>query len=264
MTIVEDTLVQDWACWRAERERALRAPHGWLSLTALHWLTAQPAHYPPVPGRWSATEHGVAVTADRADGLRLSGRPVDTAEVYPVEGAPGVEVTYADKVVEVIRRSGRAAIRLRDPQSPARAGFTGVPVYPVDRRWVVPARFDAYPEPRTVTGDGIVPGLVHRHKAMGVLRFAVAGVEYALLAYDGGPGRLSVLFRDATSGITTPGNRTLSVTLPEDPAELVLDFNRAVNMLHAFNDYGTCPLPPAENVLRLAVEAGERTPHPAQ
>jgi len=40
----------------------------------------------------------------------------------------------------------------------------------------------------------------------------------------------------------------------------VLDFNRTANMPCAFTDHATCPLPPAENRLRVAVEAGEKAP----
>jgi uncharacterized protein len=37
----------------------------------------------------------------------------------------------------------------------------------------------------------------------------------------------------------------------------VVDFNRAYNPPCAFNVYSTCPLPPPENRLDLAVAAGE-------
>ena len=41
---------------------------------------------------------------------------------------------------------------------------------------------------------------------------------------------------------------------------MTLDLNRAVNLPCAYTDFATCPLPPAENRLPVAVEAGERTP----
>ena len=41
---------------------------------------------------------------------------------------------------------------------------------------------------------------------------------------------------------------------------MTLDFNRAVNLPCAYTDFATCPLPPAENRLPVAVEAGERIP----
>ncbi|HAP89673.1 MAG TPA: hypothetical protein DCR15_07915, partial [Arthrobacter bacterium] len=41
---------------------------------------------------------------------------------------------------------------------------------------------------------------------------------------------------------------------------VLLDFNRAVNLPCAYTDLATCPLPPAENRLTVAIEAGEQTP----
>lgn len=48
------TPADEWAAWHADREQALREPHGWLSLTAYHWLPAEPARLAGIPGEWSA------------------------------------------------------------------------------------------------------------------------------------------------------------------------------------------------------------------
>jgi uncharacterized protein len=52
------------------------------------------------------------------------------------------------------------------------------------------------------------------------------------------------------------------VLLPDPDADgrVTIDFNRTLNLPCAFTAYATCPLPPAENRLPVAVEAGERTP----
>jgi hypothetical protein len=42
---------------------------------------------------------------------------------------------------------------------------------------------------------------------------------------------------------------------------VVLDFTRATNLPCAYTDFATCPLPPAENRLPVAVEAGEKIPY---
>jgi uncharacterized protein len=42
---------------------------------------------------------------------------------------------------------------------------------------------------------------------------------------------------------------------------VILDFNRAVNPPCAFTIFATCPLPPKQNQLTIAVTAGERDPH---
>ena len=44
--------------------------------------------------------------------------------------------------------------------------------------------------------------------------------------------------------------------MPKDDS-VVLDFNKAYNPPCAFTAFATCPLPPKQNNLPLAVEAGE-------
>jgi uncharacterized protein (DUF1684 family) len=47
--------------------------------------------------------------------------------------------------------------------------------------------------------------------------------------------------------------------MPKD-GKVVLDFNRAVNPPCAFTIYATCPLPPRQNQLDVAILAGEKDP----
>ena len=42
---------------------------------------------------------------------------------------------------------------------------------------------------------------------------------------------------------------------------VALDFNRAANLPCAYTDLATCPLPPAENRLPVAIDAGEQIPY---
>ena len=71
-----------------------------------------------------------------------------------------------------------------------------------------------------------------------------------------------MLFRDATSGVTTYGAlRQLEVAWPDEDDRVVIDFNRALNMPCAYTDFATCPLPPAENRLPIAITAGEKIPY---
>jgi uncharacterized protein len=42
---------------------------------------------------------------------------------------------------------------------------------------------------------------------------------------------------------------------------VVLDFNKAINPPCAFTSFATCPLPPPQNHLKVAIEAGEQTYH---
>jgi uncharacterized protein (DUF1684 family) len=71
-------------------------------------------------------------------------------------------------------------------------------------------------------------------------------------------GQLFFMFRDRTSGSATYGaGRFLYADMPKD-GTVDLDFNKAKNPPCAFTAFATCPLPPKQNALTIAVEAGEK------
>jgi uncharacterized protein (DUF1684 family) len=74
---------------------------------------------------------------------------------------------------------------------------------------------------------------------------------------------LFFILRDESSKTTTyGGGRFLHAGLPnqglDQPGNLTLDFNRLENPPCAYTAYATCPLPPVQNQLAVALEAGER------
>lgn len=212
----------DWRAWRADREERLRDPHGWLSITAIHWLTEEPQRFADVPGEWRQDERGPV----------LDGRPLGAVD------AEGLTLAFGDVVAEVADRGGRTIVRPRRPDAPNLRAYRGTPAYPPDPAWVVPARQD---------GNQVV--------------FERDGTEHRLEAEAVDDGRLWILFRDATSGVTTyAAVRQLLTDVPDADGTVLLDFNRAYNMPCAYTDFATCPVPPARNTLPFAVEAGEQTP----
>ncbi|WP_028926000.1 DUF1684 domain-containing protein [Pseudonocardia acaciae] len=261
-TLDGDELVRQWRDWHAKREEELRAPHGWLSLTGLHWLTPAPTVIEGVPGHWSADASGVTLAASADDGLTIDDRPVSGSErIEPVDGLPGVLVRHGELAIEVIRRTDWFALRIRDPKARTRTEFTGVPAYPVSPDWVFEARFEPWPEQRRVTVGAVVDGLTHKLPAAGTLHFTHDGTDHELIAFAKPDGTLNVLFTDATSGVTTyPACRGLTVPTPTDEGVTVLDFNRATNLPCAFTTHATCPIAPPENRLPFAIEAGETNP----
>ena len=52
--------------------------------------------------------------------------------------------------------------------------------------------------------------------------------------------------------------RYIYVDMPGDGRTTVIDFNKAYNPPCVFTEYATCPLPPPQNQLTLAVTAGEK------
>ena len=134
------------------------------------------------------------------------------ATLDPVEGGPGLRVRSGDLILEVARRTAHVIIRVHDPRAPQLAAFTGIPAYAPDERWTVTGTFEPFDEPRTVTTGAVVEGLEHHHTAVGTVHFELAGVPQSLIVFDGGARGLRVLFRDATSGVTTyPASRILAL-----------------------------------------------------
>ena len=75
--------------------------------------------------------------------------------------------------------------------------------------------------------------------------------------FDRWRGAYANPFKDLTSGKQTyAAGRFLKAGLPKE-GKVVLDFNKATNPPCAFTPYATCPLPPKQNYLPVAVEAGE-------
>ena len=110
---------------------------------------------------------------------------------------------------------------------------------------------------------GPVKGIEHVYDSPGEVEFDFRDETFRLTAFGGKSSRsLTILFTDATSGITTyAANRVLLVDPPDEDGAVALDFNRAVNLPCAFTDFATCPLPPAGNHLPIGIEAGEQTPY---
>ena len=66
------------------------------------------------------------------------------------------------------------------------------------------------------------------------------------------------IFADDTNGKETYGAGRFLDTDPPKDGKVVVDFNKAYNPPCAFTAFATCPLPPKQNRLALAVEAGEK------
>jgi uncharacterized protein len=258
------TFEQDWADWHRQHEAVLAAEHGFLAITSLNWLTAEPQHFPDAPGTWRSDADGVTVELGEAEELIVGDAHVTGQYAFgPIPERGGINAVAGDAVIEVARRGGYDIVRPRHPEHPLRVRFAGVPAYEPDLRWVIQARFVPFAEPRPTTVGSVAEGLQHVYAAPGYVEFERDGQQFRLTAFNGhSPGSLNILFTDATSGVTTyPANRALQVAGPDADGAVTLDFNRAVNLPCAYTEFATCPLPPAENHLPIAVEAGEKLPH---
>ena len=75
---------------------------------------------------------------------------------------------------------------------------------------------------------------------------------------DADRGQFYMMFKDATNSTATYGSRLLHSRAVANGQFTVLDFNLAGNPPCAYSAYTTCPLPPRENRLAVAIEAGEK------
>ncbi len=90
--------------------------------------------------------------------------------------------------------------------------------------------------------------------------FEVEGAEAALTLYrEPGSGHIFLPFQDSNAGTETYGAGRYMEVLPLEGRRVLLDFNYAYNPYCAYNDGWSCPIPPAENRLKVPIRAGERT-----
>lgn len=151
------------------------------------------------------------------------------------------------------------------PYSPLPPGlqdrFTGLNYFAPD-----PAlAFEITPEPfidqanvrlQTTTGE------VRSYLRWGRVSFTVEGQQAQLtLYYTPGQPAFFVPFRDSTNGDETyDAGRYVEVERLPD-GKVRLDFNLAYNPFCAYSAQWSCPIPPAENRLSIAIRAGEKKPN---
>ena len=199
---------------------------------------------------------GETVTVTPARGVVLEvgdGGPVKTSTVVEGQLALG-----SVRMFVIPMGDGRQFVSASDEAHPLLKTLPPVQTYPVDMRWRVAARFDAFDAPKMMPVADVRGGSAE-YPTVGHLTFRIGDREERLVAW-GFPGSydFSVMFKDATSASTTYGSRLLHPRAVAKGEWTVIDFNVAGNPPCAYSKYTTCPLPPAENRLAVAIEAGEK------
>jgi uncharacterized protein (DUF1684 family) len=267
----KDSYRQEVQQWRAERQKKLAADYGWLTVVGLDWLKegdnrvgASPSSEVPLPPG-SAPER-VAVISMHAGKAVLHPAP---GVPLTINGKPATETTLREDedILAInhlkfflIRRGDKAGIRLKDNDSAARKHFQGLTWYPVDQSWRIQAKYTAWDTPHSLVFHNTI-GQQESEPSPGYVTFQKDGREYRLEPMLD-EGTLFFVLRDQTSGKTTYGaSRFLYADAPPSgtrSATVWLDFNKAENPPCAFTAYATCPLPPPQNRLPLAITAGEK------
>lgn len=249
--------------WRAKRERSVSGPYGSAAVIGTHWLTAEPIVIPGLPGLWS--QEGRTVVARDLPPEASFTRAPDFVDEANLDGSlrldEGEEVLHEGLNLRWFLRLTDLAVRVFDQNAHTRTSLRGIGTFPADERWVIDGRFESFSHERITTDQS--DGTTYDRVLAGRLVFEADGGEHSLLAVQspvpGHPGLL-VTFSDATSGKTSAPFRFLLLTRPEGDGPVVIDFNRAYLPPFAFGPSHSCPLPPAQNRLPIAVTAGETFP----
>lgn len=153
----------------------------------------------------------------------------------------------------VITRSGALYLRVWDKNNPAIDAFKGFENYAPNSDFIFEADFEYF---STSKSESVASKLGVNDVAnfIGKVQFQYDGTFYTLDVGEQG----WMMVGDATSGNTTyGGGRYMYIDLPETNGKVTLDFNYLYNPPCRYSEYTTCLFPPRQNVLPIAIEAGE-------
>ncbi len=274
------------AVWRTQHVDDLLKPAGWLSLTGLEWLQPGDNSF----GTAADNKIRLAGTNSAHMGiLRLEGNNVQlrppTGGFPPdlqVDGAPAKEqllaveadkdknaphITIGTLNMYVIRRADRYALRVKDSKSPTLVAFHRLNWYEPNEKYRVKAKWIPYNPPKSITLVTLA-GTTYAQPVPGAAEFVLDGKTHRLEPVLEDPAAVQLFFilRDATRATATyKACRFLYTVLPshgaDKPGELWLDFNRLENPPCAYTPFATCPLPPPQNRLAIALPVGEKRYH---
>jgi len=275
----ESAWKQKIEAWRAQREPELTAPDGWLTLVALDWLkpgvntvgsaTDNKVRIPGAPAHLGLltvsgkTVQLLAPSGGFPDGLQLDGQPAREGPLSAQDARPST-LSWQNLTIAVLPRGDRFALRVKDSAAPTRTAFRGLRWYAPDLRYTVEARWIPTKPAKTLKIPTVI-GTTLNLPSPGVAEFTLDGKKLRLEPVLEDPHDTSLFFilRDATSQTTTyQAGRFLRTGFPDhgldQPGTLIIDFNQLYNPPCAYTPYATCPLPPEENRLSVAIEAGEQ------
>lgn len=268
--ISDDDIKKEIEEWHENRLASLKSPQGWLKLAGLFWLNegtqtfGSGAEADIVFPKESITQIAGNITLE---GEHLTIEPAADAEFY----ANGSKITsplrfhrdespefsYGRLTWTFLSRDELTGLRLYDEQSYVYTSFAGIERFPVDLSYRVEAVLRPHAEPTSIPVVNIL-GQTNYNESPGILEFTLKGEQYHLTAIDSGE-RLFLIIGDVTNRSSTfQGGRFLYVDNPGPNGTVIVDFNMAYNPPCAFSDYTTCPIPPPENRLNVAIEAGEK------
>jgi uncharacterized protein (DUF1684 family) len=252
---------QSFEDWKVRRLAALKAPDGWLNIIARVWLSEGTVTVGSAADNDIVLSAGPAhigsLTQDADGGVTYTPAAGGQPQALALDKKKPPRFTAGNLQLEVTTLNGENALRVRDTASDAPNHLAPIEYFPFDPTWRIVARWVPLEAPLGITVDtskSIPTDVEVTHKAV----FERDGQTYELAATHGTPQAPQFVIRDLTSRDSTyPACRFI---FGEDVTDdtIVLDFNKALNPPCAFTEHAVCPLPPAENVLPIRIEAGEK------
>ncbi|MCH7406795.1 DUF1684 domain-containing protein [Belliella aquatica] len=258
--------------WYNNRVASLKSENGWLNLIGLYWfeqdsnrlgmnvgseLLVDDALFPEFFGTFGKVGKQVYFSPE-IDGIKIGEELItEKVLVFDPENDFSPTITYGTYRMSVLQRSDLVGLRLRNVESDLIKDFQGIDRFPVNMEWRFEARFIPYEPVKEIPISNVL-GQTYPAEAIGYLSFGFEGRIYNIDALEEGD-QLYLIFADGTSGAETyGGGRYLYTQKADENGIVILDFNKAFNPPCVFTPFATCPLPPRQNILELAIEAGER------
>ncbi len=169
---------------------------------------------------------------------------------YMFSSAP----TYAEKAQKERENYKTSMLTMQD--SPLKSGGE-LTFFEPDEKWVFEAEFIRATQDREFTVQ-MTDSTTENSRLAGYAALRIEGETYNVLVFDEG-AQFLLPFRDATNGRETyGGGRYINIEKGLLVGKkLTVDFNRSHNFYCAYDEKYVCPIPPRENILPVAVRAGE-------
>ena len=158
-------------------------------------------------------------------------------------------------------RSDKDSYLKKDTASPIKdkKDFKGLKYFEVNPNFKITGKIDKVTSGQTINIT-MTGGEVEEYEAYGNVKFEIEGVKCVLKIFKTPEGNLFLPFKDLTSNKETYGaGRYLDFGVNDvKDSQITIDFNKAYHPYCAYNQTFTCPVPPAENTLNVAVKVGEK------
>jgi uncharacterized protein (DUF1684 family) len=260
--------------WHEKQMASLKSENGWLNLIGLYWLEEgentfgsgadkdfklENEAFPEEIGVFSL-ENGQVYFEPKISGVTKEGETLqEKTLIFDPESKIMAKLSYESLHWVIIKRADAYGVRLRDYKAGAVLDFEGVEQYPIDLEWRVEARFIPYESSKTIPITNVI-GQTTPNPSPGYLEFQIEGKTLTLDALGADEDdELFLIFADETSGRETyGGGRYMYVKKADASGKIILDFNKAYNPPCVYTPHATCPLPPRQNMMEVAITAGHK------